>query len=76
MAGCGPPPTMAFVSRPLTKAMRLSHLDAGTRFIVADSIRNLGQEDRAVVMPNRMIDAKPARTLDAGHRNPLTNDFT
>ena len=55
---------------------RLSHLDAGRRFIVADSIRNMGQEDRAVVMPNRMIDAKPARTLDAGHRNPLTNDFT
>ena len=67
---------MTAVSRPLTKAMRLSHMDAGTRFIVADSIRNLGQEDRAVVMPNRMIDAKPARTLDAGHRNPLTNDFT
>ena len=34
---------------------RLSHLDAGTRFIVADSIRNLGQEDRAAVMPNRIL---------------------
>ena len=55
---------------------RLSYLDAGRRFIVADSIRNLGQEDRAVVMSNQMIDAKPARMLDAGHRNPLTNDFT
>ena len=52
---------MSAVSRPLMKAMRLSHLDAGRRFIVADSIRNLGQEDRAAVMPNR---------------NPLTNDFT
>ena len=41
---------MTAVSRPLTKAMRLSHMDAGTRFILADSIRNLGQEDRAVVM--------------------------
>ena len=55
---------------------RLSYSDVGTRFIVADSIRNLGQEERAVVMPHRMIDAKPARMLDAGHRNPLTNDFT
>ena len=76
MAGWGPLPTMAAVSRPLTKAMRLSHMDAGTRFIVADSIRNLEQEDRAVVMPNQMIDAKPTRMLDAGHRNPLTNHFT
>ena len=34
---------MTAVSRPLTKAAwRLSHMDAGTRFIVADSIRNLG----------------------------------
>ena len=40
---------------------RLSHSGAGTRFIVADSIRNLGQEDRAAVMPNW---------------NPRTNDFT
>ena len=29
---------------------RLSYSDVGTRFIVADSIRNLGQEERAVVM--------------------------
>ena len=28
-------------------------MDAGTRFIVADGIRNLGQEDRAGVMLNR-----------------------
>ena len=40
---------------------RLSHLDAGTRFIGADSICNLWQKDQAVVMP---------------HRNPRTNDFT
>ena len=39
----------------------LSHLDAGTRFIVSDSIRNLGQEERAVV---------------TAHRNAGTNDFT
>ena len=57
MAGWGPLATMAAVSRPLTKAMRLSHMDAGTRFIVADSIRNLGQEDRAVVM--RIASTKP-----------------
>ena len=31
---------------------RLSYSDVGTRFIVADSIRNLGQEERAVVMPH------------------------
>ena len=31
---------------------RLSYSDVGTRFNVADSIRNLGQEDRAVVMPH------------------------
>ena len=52
---------MSAVSRPVTKAMRLSYMDAGTRFIVADGIRNLEQEDRAAVMPNR---------------KPLTNDFT
>ena len=39
----------------------LSHLEAGTRIVAADSIRNLGQEDRAAVMTNR---------------NPRTNDFT
>ena len=39
----------------------LSHLDAGTRFIGADSICNLWQKDQAAVMP---------------HRNPRTNDFT
>ena len=38
-----------------------SYLDAGRRLIVADSIRNMGQEDRAALMP---------------HRNPRTNDFT
>ena len=32
---------------------RLSYSDVGTRFIAADNIRNLGQEDRAVVMPHR-----------------------
>ena len=52
---------MAAVSRPMTKAVALSHLDAGTRFIAADSIRNMGQEDRAAVMPDR---------------NRRTNDFT
>ena len=31
---------------------RLSYSDVGTRSIVADSIRNLGQEERAVVMPH------------------------
>ena len=31
---------------------RLSYSDVGTRFIVADSIRNLGQEERALVMPH------------------------
>ena len=45
----------------MTKAVALSHLDAGTRFIAADSIRNMGQEDRAAVMPDR---------------NRRTNDFT
>ena len=40
---------------------RLSHLGIGTRFIVADSIRNLEQEDRVAVMP---------------YRNARTNDFT
>ena len=39
----------------------LSYLDAGRRLIVADSIRNMGQEDWAALMPNR---------------NPRTNDFT
>ena len=43
------------------KQWRLCHLDAGTRIIVADSIRKLEQDDRAAVMPNR---------------NPRTNDFT
>ena len=40
---------------------RVSHLGAGTRFIVSDSIRNLGQDERAAVTP---------------HRNAGTNDFT
>ena len=31
----------------------LSHLEAGARIVAADSIRNLGQEDRAAVMPHR-----------------------
>ena len=31
----------------------LCHLEAGTRIVAADSIRNLGQEDQAAVMPHR-----------------------
>ena len=31
----------------------LSYSDVGTWFIVVDSIRNLGQEDRAAVMPHQ-----------------------
>ena len=31
----------------------LPHLEAGTRIVAADSIRNLGQEDRAAVMQHR-----------------------
>ena len=50
---------MAAVSRALTKAVALVLF--GRRFIVADSIRNLGQEDRAAAMSDR---------------NPLANDFT
>ena len=38
---------------------RLSHLGTGTRFIVADGVRNLEQEDRAAVMPNRNRSNKP-----------------
>ena len=40
---------------------RLSHLGTGTRFIVADSIRNLGQEDQAAVMPHRMLEQTTSR---------------
>ena len=31
----------------------LSHSEAGTRIVAADSIRNLGQEDRAAVRQHR-----------------------
>ena len=42
-------------------AVALSHLGTGTRFIVADSIRNLGQEDQAAVMPHRMLEQTTSR---------------
>ena len=61
MAGWGHLATMAAVSRPLTKAVALVQFGHRVRFTGDDDIRNLEQEDRAAVMPNR---------------NPLTNDFT
>ena len=39
----------------------LSRLETGTRIVIADNIRDLGQEDWSAVMP---------------HRHPRTNDFT
>ena len=48
---------------------RLSYSDVGTRFIVADSIRNLGQEERAVVMPHWNIRQTTSRNgYCANHR--------
>ena len=43
---------------------RLSHLGTGTRFIVADSIRNLWQKDQAAVMPHRMLEQTTSRNGD------------
>ena len=44
----------------------LSHLEAGTRIVAADSIRNLGQEDRAAVMPHRHPRRTTSRNGDLG----------
>ena len=54
---------------------RLSHLDAGTRFIGADSIRNLGQKDQAAVMPHRNTQQTTSRNGYWAKQNRSVGSF-